>query len=167
MIYIIKVNNMKEKGKIFVTKNFEETQNLGREFATRKLLVQRISLLNTVALYGDLGSGKTTFVQGLAEGLRITRRIISPTFVIIRTYKIKIKDKGSMIKNFYHIDLYRIMSHKNIDMLGLEEIIKDPQNIVAIEWAEKMGRLLPEKRWEIRFEYLEEDKRRITIEKTA
>jgi len=56
-------------------------------------------------------------------------------------------------------------SNKDIEGLGIEEIIDDPKNIVAIEWAEKMGGLLPRKRWDVEFEYLSENKRRVTIEK--
>ena len=156
---------IKSKG-VFFTNSFEETQNLGKEFVasvTRSLLREGDSLLNVVALYGDLGSGKTTFVQGLARGLGITRRIISPTFIIVRSYKTGIRNQESGIRNFYHIDLYRTVSEKDIQGLGIEGIIEDPQNIVAIEWAEKMGDLLPKKRWDVRLEYAGEDKRRITI----
>jgi len=136
-----------------ITNSFEETRKLGEEFARSHLARLKYGV---IALYGDLGSGKTTFVQGLAKGLGIKRRIISPTFIIVRNYKLEV---GS----FYHIDLYRIQNEKDIESLGIEEIIKNPENIVAIEWAEKMGNLLPKKRWNIKFEYLDEDKRRITI----
>lgn len=158
---------------IFITNGFEETQKLGKEFIIRILLVaskslslQGVSLSNkntatVVALYGDLGSGKTTFVQGMARGLGIERRIISPTFVLVREHRIMNHESG--IKNFYHIDLYRIESHGDVKGLGIEEIIEDPQNIVAIEWAEKLGDMLPEKRWDVKLEYLDEDKRKITI----
>lgn len=71
---------MRIKEEIFITSSYEETQKLGKEF-TKKLQGGDI-----IALYGELGSGKTTFVQGLAKGLGIKRRIISPTFIIIRSY---------------------------------------------------------------------------------
>lgn len=66
-------------------------------------------------------------------------------------------------RTFYHTDLYRIRSEREIEGLGIEEVMNDPQNIVAIEWAEKMGNLLPKKRWDIHFEYLSDNKRRIKI----
>ena len=158
---------------VFVTNNFKETQNLGKEFVasvTRSLLREGDSLLNVVALYGDLGSGKTTFVQGLARGLGIKRRIISPTFVIIRSYNLKAqsakrKATTQSLKLFYHIDLYRIENNRYLEGLGLEEITNDPKNIVAIEWAEKMGNFLPKKRWDVRFGYIDETKRKIAIRK--
>lgn len=146
---------MKIKDRVFVTNSFEETQKLGEDFARSLLAGMQGETLN-VALYGDLGAGKTTFVQGLAKGLGIKRRIISPTFMIVRSYELG-------VMGFYHIDLYRTEGNKDIETLGLEEILNDPKNIVVIEWAEKVGDLLPKKRWEIRFEYLGEDKRNITI----
>lgn len=129
--------------KVVITNSFEETQKLGEEFA-KNLEDKRI-----VTLYGQLGSGKTTFVQGIAKGLGIKNRIISPTFIIIRSYK-----------NFYHVDLYR--TEGNLEELGLEEIINDPKNVVVIEWAEKLNNL-PKDRRDIYFEYLENDKRKITF----
>jgi tRNA threonylcarbamoyladenosine biosynthesis protein TsaE len=136
----------------YTTNSFEETQKLGEEFA------QKISLGDFVAFYGDLGSGKTTFIQGLARGLGVKRRIISPTFIIVRHYRI---ENGS----FYHIDLYRTESKNDLLGLGIDEIIEDKNNIVALEWAEKMGEMLPKKRIDVRCEYLENDKRKITVRK--
>ena len=153
---------------IIITNSKEETQKIARDFSSK------LAKGGVVALYGDLGSGKTTFVQGVAKGLRIKKRIISPTFIIVRTYRIKnypfgkprfnrgkLRASESRIKNLYHIDLYRTETLDDIKGLGLEEIISDPENIVVIEWAEKMKNLLPEKRIEIKFEYIDENKRRI------
>ncbi len=145
------MDNIKSE-KIFITNNSVETQRLGEKFS------KSLKRGEIIAMYGDLGSGKTTFVQGLAKGLGIKRRMISPTFIIVRSYKLG-------VRSFYHIDLYRVADEKGIKGLGLEEIMEDPQNIVAIEWAEKMGDLLPKKRWDVRFKYVSEDKRKITIEK--
>ena len=157
---------------VFITNSFKETQRLGEEFARFHLARLKCSI---IALYGELGSGKTTFVQGLAKGLGIKKRIISPTFIIVRSYvlksqksKVKSQNHNSKLKSlelrsFYHIDLYRISSEKDIGGLGLEEVLNSSSNIVAIEWAEKMGRFLPRKRIDIRFVYLSERKRRITV----
>ena len=158
--------------KIFITNNSSETQKLGEEFA------KSLKRGEIIAMYGDLGSGKTTFVQGVARGLGIERRIISPTFIIIRSYKIKNTlrlrpapdgaglrsgQANKKLKMFYHIDLYRIESEKGIEGLGIEEIINDPQNIAAIEWAERMGDLLSRKRWDVSFDNVGGDKRRIIV----
>jgi tRNA threonylcarbamoyladenosine biosynthesis protein TsaE len=155
-----RVNNMIKSKGVFITNIFGETQRLGEEFA-KDIVKRHPPGVVLIALHGELGSGKTTFVQGMAKGLGITRRIISPTFVVVRGHRIR--NKESRIKNFYHIDLYRIENEKDIKGLGLEEIINNPQNIVAIEWAEKMEGLLSSKRWGVRFEYLSENKRRIVI----
>lgn len=141
---------MSSKEEIFITDSFEETKKIGKKLA------KSLGGSELIALYGDLGGGKTTFVQGLALGLGIERRIISPTFIIVRTYKIK-------SKNFYHIDLYRAHSSQDLESLGLPEIINDENSIKAIEWAENLKNLLPEKRIDVFFEYLEENKRKIKI----
>lgn len=153
-------------GKVFITNSSEETRKLGEEFA-RSLLARLQGETLIIALYGDLGSGKTTFVQGLAEGLGIKNRIISPTFVMIRNYKIRIKDKGLMINDFYHIDLYRVESKRDIEGLGIEEIISDNYNIVAIEWAEKLKNSMPKKRIDIKFFYEKDNVRKITFSLTT
>ena len=109
---------------VFITKNSLETQKLGKKFAERLTA-------GVVALYGDLGSGKTTFVQGLAKGFGI-KKIISPTFIIVRSYKLKLKTQNfplrqgyaGQAKFFYHIDLYRIQSEKDLEGLGIEENLK-------------------------------------------
>lgn len=141
------------------TNSSEETKRFGESFA--KILKEK----EIIALYGELGSGKTTFVQGLAKGLGIERRIISPTFIILRTYKIRVKNAIQNFKFFYHIDLYRIKNLRDIENLGIEEIMKSKKNIVVIEWAEKMKKMLPGKRWDIKFMHLKDDARRIKINK--
>lgn len=142
-------------GKTFATNNFKETQKLGEDFA-RSLLAGLQGEALIIALYGDLGSGKTTFVQGMAVGLGIKNRIISPTFIIVRNYKIRIND-------FYHIDLYRVESEKDIEGLGIEEIINSESNIVVVEWAEKLKKYLPKKRIDVHFFYENGNKRKINF----
>jgi len=160
---------------VFITNSFEETQKLGEDFSRSHLKQgETLTSARVIALYGDLGSGKTTFVQGLAKGLGIKKRIISPTFIIARTYNINFKFQISNFKStpknaklFNHIDLYRVNSEADLDGLGIKEILNDPENIVVIEWAEKLKGLLPKERIEIHFKYLGENKRRITIAKIA
>lgn len=141
---------------IFISNSAEETQRIAFNFA-QKLQEERI-----VALYGELGSGKTTFVQGLAKGLGIEKRITSPTFTIIHSYKLKSTSQNLKPNKFFHIDLYRTENISELRELGINELI-DGKNIIVIEWAEKMKELLPEKRIDIFFEYLDENKRKITI----
>jgi tRNA threonylcarbamoyladenosine biosynthesis protein TsaE len=147
--------------KVFVTNSFEETQNLGKEFA------KTLKGGEFLALYGNLGGGKTTFAQGLALGLGIKRRIISPTFIIIRTYDLRPKTKNQRPRTFYHIDLYRAETADDIIGLGLDELILNGNNIVVVEWAEKMKDFLPKERIDIYFEYLDENKRKIEFIKNG
>ena len=143
-----------------VTTSFEETQQLGFDFA------KSLRGGEVICLYGELGSGKTTFMQGLAKGLGITRNIISPTFIIMRTYSIKEEGKrvkGEELKRLYHLDLYRIGTEEEAIDLGVLDIMSDPETIVAIEWPDKIENILPEKRINVYFEYLADDKRQITF----
>jgi tRNA threonylcarbamoyladenosine biosynthesis protein TsaE len=139
--------------KTFTTNSFGETQRLGNQFA--KILQKK----DIICLYGDLGSGKTTFTQGLAEGLNIKNRIISPTFVIIRSYKIM--NNNLKVANLYHIDLYRIENEKDIKNLGIKEILNNENDVVVIEWAEKLEKYLPKKRIDIEFCYEKNNTRKI------
>ncbi len=138
-----------------VTKSARETQKLGEKLANS------LKGGSIIALFGDLGSGKTTFVKGLAKGLGIKERILSPTFVLIRQY-LAINHQPSII-NFYHVDLYRIEAVEEVKGIGLEEIFTDEKGIVAIEWAEKIKTILPKKRIEVYFEYAGEKQRKIEI----
>lgn len=138
-----------------ITTGFEQTQELGLDFA------KKLKGGEVIALYGDLGSGKTTFMQGLAKGLGIDRNIISPTFIIIRTYNTGTQKEGSEIEYLYHLDLYRIENESQALDLGLSDLLNESRNVVAIEWPDKIENLLPENRINIYFTYLEDDKREI------
>jgi len=145
---------------VYITNSAEETENLGKKVA--KQLPGKI-----FALVGELGSGKTTFVKGFARGLGIRKRITSPSFVLIRRYKISKKSFALCTLRFaflYHIDLYRLERPSEAKGLGLEEIWSNPYNIITIEWAEKIKKLLPKKGIDIKFEYTGKNKRKITIE---
>ena len=139
-----------------------ETRKMGKIFA-RKVL--NCGFLNknlrkqaiVIALEGDLGGGKTTFTQGFAKGLGIERKILSPTFVIMKRYPIPAVKSGY----FCHIDCYRIKSSKDLKSIGIKRLIKDARNIIIIEWAEKIREILPEDTIWIRFEFVDLKKRRI------
>ena len=157
--------------KTIVTHSVEETQAVASD------LLDSLQGSNVLALYGDLGSGKTTFSQGIGKALGIIKRMISPTFIVVRSYKLPrlpslrsgvsgqevISDK-LLFTNLYHIDLYRIAKPEEVMDLGILDFIKDPKNLVVIEWAEKMGEYLPEKRVDVKFEYIDEEKRKILID---
>lgn len=110
-----------------------------------------------VCLWGDLGSGKTTFVQGMARGLGIQPRLLSPTFIIVRHYRVPITETS-----MYHLDLYRFSGTGSVNDIGLSDMIHEPGSIVIIEWPERLGTLLPLSRVDVRFEIVHEASRRIT-----
>ncbi len=128
----------------YLSNSPSETQELGKKLAAN--LRGKV-----VALYGELGSGKTNFVQGLAAGLGIKKRILSPTFIFIRPYR---------EENFFHIDLYRLEKEEEVTGLGLEEILAEKDATITIEWPEKVAGLLKNP-VQIYFEKLGENTRRI------
>lgn len=141
--------------KTIISKNYKETRNAGFEFA-KQLVGGEVILLK-----GELGAGKTTFMQGFAKGLGITKNIISPTFIIMRSYELS---EAIKVRTLYHADLYRIEDEKDIYDIGLLDVMGDDASIVAIEWPEKMGSLLPKDHIRIHIEYKGEHERTITIQ---
>ncbi|MEK7062388.1 MAG: tRNA (adenosine(37)-N6)-threonylcarbamoyltransferase complex ATPase subunit type 1 TsaE [Patescibacteria group bacterium] len=115
-----------------------------------------------LALSGDLGAGKTTFVQGFLCGAGIRKKITSPTFVLIKNYELGIKNYGNY-KKIYHIDCYRIYKPKDILSTGIKEILNNPENIVLIEWPERIGRILPKTAIVIKLKYGKKENERIII----
>lgn len=124
-------------------------------------LVKSLEGGEVIALYGDLGSGKTTFTQFLAKALGVKKRVPSPTFIVMREYN----DLNLKNVALHHYDFYRLDNLDEIQDLGVEEDFKDSKTICVIEWAEKVKELLPEERFEIRFKAVDKDKRAIEFDK--
>lgn len=123
-----------------------------------------------LGLEGDLGGGKTTFLQGFAKGLGIKQRITSPTFIILKKFKIPRKSgippdarNNLNFKVFYHIDCYRIEKPKDLLQLGFKKIVSNPENIIAIEWAGRIRKILPKDALIIKFKFVSKNKRKIKI----
>lgn len=95
-----------------------------------------------VALSGELGSGKTTFTQGVAKALGIADTITSPTFVIEKIYELA-PSSGKGFTRMIHIDTYRIRGEKELQAIGWYEITKAPENLILLEWPEQIGGALP------------------------
>lgn len=136
-----------------ITNNINDTKRLAGELAAS------LKGGEVVCLYGELGAGKTVFVQGMMEYFLPGKRVLSPTFIIVRHYTINHKT----IKKFLHIDLYRLSEQKEIRELEFLEYLNNSEIVVAIEWAEKMQNLLPKQRIDIRIETLSNDNRMISI----
>ncbi len=96
-----------------------------------------------IALKGNLGAGKTTFVQGFFKGLGLKKRAQSPTFIIMRRHSLPTAIAKKKLANVFHADAYRLKTAKHLIALGFEEVITDPQNIVLVEWPEKIKKILP------------------------
>ena len=143
----------------FVTNNPQETQRAAADLVKR--LGERTHQGALIlALQGELGAGKTTFIQGLAEALGIKEKVLSPTFVIMRRFAMD----SSGFENLYHLDAYRLSSAEDLKELGLENILKDKKNLVVIEWAERVKDILPADTVWLKFEHGGGDKRRIIFE---
>lgn len=136
------------------------TQKLGENLAKKVISAKKSVSAAVVCLMGDLGSGKTTFAQGFAKGLGIKEKILSPTFVILKKFKVQ----NQNFKFFYHIDCYRLKNEKDLLVLGFKEIISNPKNIVLIEWPEKIKKILPKNAIIIYFKFIAEHKRKINWE---
>lgn len=136
--------------KSIITNSRRETQLAGAAFGVfLKKLPSLASQAMVAALQGELGAGKTTFVQGAAKGLGIKEKILSPTFVIMKLYKIL--DTKYKIQRLYHIDCYRIKDEQDLLVLGWKEIVSDPKNLVFVEWPERVRKILPKKTISISF----------------
>ena len=143
-----------------ITKSPEETKKVGRRLASA-LIGGEI-----ICLSGDLGAGKTTFVQGLALGLGIKSRLISPTFILVRKYHLQPKNKNLTPNTLFHVDLYRLEERvdKEVINLGITDVWGKKENIVVIEWAEKIKEIILDKAKWVFFENLGADERKIKIE---
>ncbi|KKP90988.1 MAG: ATP-binding protein [Candidatus Nomurabacteria bacterium GW2011_GWD2_36_14] len=110
-----------------------------------------------IALSGDLGVGKTTMTQEIAKHLGVMENVISPTFVIMKIYK----TKNEIFKNLIHIDAYRLENDEEILMLGWKDMIEDRENLIILEWPERIGGFLPEDAHKINIEHKDETTRSI------
>lgn len=138
-----------------ITRSAAQTEKLGEKIA--------VSLKpgDVLALFGELGGGKTTFLKGVARGLGVKQRVVSPTFIINRCYE---ADQGQ-IKTFCHFDWYRIEGEKQARALGIEEFFERPGTVTAVEWAGKAPGVLPADKVAVYFNYGEEENdRRIKID---
>ncbi|MBN3032475.1 MAG: tRNA (adenosine(37)-N6)-threonylcarbamoyltransferase complex ATPase subunit type 1 TsaE [Candidatus Saganbacteria bacterium] len=129
-------------------KSAEETIELGKKIGAF-LLPNEI-----IALTGQLGAGKTTLIQGIASGLGVRAYVTSPTFIIINEYEGRLP--------FYHIDLYRLDEGLEVADLGIEEYFSRG-GVCVVEWAERLGGLLPPGAEGIKLEVISEQERKICV----
>ena len=132
-----------------ISQSSQETVNFARNLAGRLMVA------DILCLFGDLGAGKTTFVKGIAQGIKVKiSEVNSPTFTLLNIYKGKIP--------LYHFDLYRLDNLNEIARLGYEEFFYST-GISIVEWADKLGALLPQEYLAIELIHRQENKRLITL----
>ena len=169
---------------IFFSKSTKETQKIGRDLAEAcfKRKKNREGAL-VVGLSGDLGGGKTNFTKGFAKGLGLKATITSPTFVIQKIYEINLENGGSETKKntgkekkpkrpkfskFFHIDAYRIRGEGEMETIEFPKALKDPSNIIVIEWVENIPKAVLNNFLKnfikVLFEYVGRNERKIIIE---
>jgi len=141
-----------------ISQNLNETYDFARNFLAQLAGVKRAAA-TVVALYGDLGSGKTTFTQFLAKELGVNNYVTSPTFVIEKRYPLK----TGQFKNLIHIDCYRLNDPKGMEVLGWGEMAADPSNLIVVEWPERIETILPNDSVRIEFEFVSENERKIEV----
>jgi tRNA threonylcarbamoyladenosine biosynthesis protein TsaE len=137
-----------------ITKSPEETKELGKilsDAVVKKQAEGDVRSPIIICLYGELGTGKTTFVQGFLQGLGIETRILSPTFIIVRRYECP-----ALERSISHIDCYRLTKNTEIAGLGFHDDFSDGSNLVLVEWADRLGNVLPAERMDISFEVQDE-----------
>ena len=112
-----------------------------------------------VALSGDLGAGKTTLAQAVARALGVRESVISPTFVIMKLYE----TKDAAYRQLVHIDAYRLNSGAELERLGWKELLSDPENLILLEWPERVPEALPKNAHRVSLSHVNEDERGIQI----
>ncbi|MCX7623562.1 MAG: tRNA (adenosine(37)-N6)-threonylcarbamoyltransferase complex ATPase subunit type 1 TsaE [Thermomicrobium sp.] len=130
-----------------------------RQFAAT--LARHLRGGDVLLLQGPLGSGKTTFVQGLARGLGVREYVQSPTFILVMEHRGTLSD-GTPIR-LYHIDLYRLEEARELATFGLEDCLSDPAGITVIEWSERLPEHWVDEYLVVRFEPLADTKRRLAF----
>lgn len=145
----------------YVSQSARDTGAIARTLAVKVRANMPQKVATVIALRGDLGSGKTTFTQGFAGALGILQMPKSPTFLLAKQYAIP----GTPF-SLWHLDCYRLTGRDDVAALDLHALFTDSNNIILIEWPERIGDGLPRDHIEVHFEHAGEDKRSITISET-
>ncbi len=145
--------------KEIIVKNLSELSAFAKDFLTT-LSNHKNEHATVLALSGDLGAGKTTFVQTLAKELGVVEIVTSPTFTIMKGYQMSKENGFSLL---IHMDAYRIESLEELRPLRFAEILADKNNLICIEWAERINTVLPQDTIHLDIKIIEEEKRKISI----
>jgi tRNA threonylcarbamoyladenosine biosynthesis protein TsaE len=141
--------------------NIQETKAFAAIFL--KKLIPASAGATVIGLRGELGAGKTTFTQICANLLGISETVTSPTFVLLKKYKLNDKVLNGKFSFFIHIDAYRLKGGKELDAIGWQDIISDSKNLIMIEWPELVEEVMPANTRYIDFKHVDETTREIKI----
>jgi tRNA threonylcarbamoyladenosine biosynthesis protein TsaE len=141
------------------TQSPEETAKVAREIAQKVIERGPQSQATVIALSGELGAGKTAFAKGFAKALGIEEEITSPTFVIEKAYPVT---TDIPFDRLIHIDAYRLEAKDNLDTIGFPDRLKDPKNIILLEWPEQIPGALPADALTVTFKHVSETERDIS-----
>lgn len=130
---------MKHAKVVKISKKPTDIKGIAKEFLNALIKNKSGAGALVVGLKGELGAGKTTFVQAVAKQLGIKSKIASPTFVIMKKYTLK----GKNHKFLFHLDAYRLKNEKELIHLGWQEVISNPEHLVFIEWPENVKKAMP------------------------
>lgn len=139
------------------TENTDMTKDLARRFTAG--LIPNTDRATLIALSGELGAGKTTFIQGIGDAFGVIEPMQSPTFVIMKIYKLK----HSSFDHLIHVDAYRLESADELLRLGWRDECANPRNVICIEWPERVAGAIPADATMITFAHGGHDVRDITI----
>ncbi len=146
----------------FILTSPQQTKNFAQNLAIRFLKFPAMKKAVVLGMVGGLGEGKTTFVQGFAKGFGIQEKILSPTFVILKRFKVKNPTAGRF-NNLYHLDCYRLKNSQDLSTLNFKEIVTNPKNIVCVEWADNLKKSMPPETFWLKFYFIDKTTRKITI----
>lgn len=159
------------KNNIYNSSSSLQTKKLAKELA-KSFFKKKSNPLRSEArkalilcLNGELGAGKTCFLQGLAKGLGIKEKITSPTFVIMKKYQLPNYSIAQLnnFAYFYHFDCYRIKNKEELSILGFKEIVSNPENIIALEWSDRIYKKPPHNSITLKFKFINNNKREIRV----
>ncbi|MEA1929530.1 MAG: tRNA (adenosine(37)-N6)-threonylcarbamoyltransferase complex ATPase subunit type 1 TsaE [Patescibacteria group bacterium] len=152
---------------VVISSNLQQTTDAAKRWLEEVSKMPLHGQARVVAMLGDLGSGKTTFVQAVARELRIVENVVSPTFVIEKIYHLlpptqRPGQAATSFEHLIHIDCYRLDNPQELQHLGWKEIAANERNLIMIEWADKIRRLLPPDHLTLNFKFVDEDTRNIS-----
>ena|SRR3989338_3951750 len=164
---------------VIISKSGKETRKIAGELALKIMKSptsppsmhkamegqKKLRRASVITLEGELGAGKTTFAKGFAKALGVKVKVKSPTFVLMKKYNLETRGKrqGARVKYLCHLDCYRARDHRDLATLDLKSLFKSPENIILIEWPERVSKILPKKLIRVHIDHLNKKERKIQI----